>query len=127
MKTNPNDFVEITARTGSGKDDGLTKLEHFSVLLMQAKLSASQGEKIASLYKDEVKLAAEHSVYEAMVLMDTLNEHYQRKENSVSNTYTLTGKEAESLIDILGIKNNLAPQVQTEQAIVEPSTEVPVT
>ena len=79
MKTNPNDFtVPVAGSTSSG----LTKLEHFAVLLLQSRILTQDADEPITV--DRVKLLAQLSVREASLLIDALNEHYERLDKAAA-------------------------------------------
>jgi hypothetical protein len=105
MKTNPNDLTVPVTGPGS---NGLTKLEHFALTILQAKLSAKDLDQ-GAIPSNYVKLMTQYAVREAIILMDSLNEHYARTEKM--DAYV------ESQLDerLLGILNLKAKQIKEEE------------
>lgn len=114
MKTNPYDKtvpeLELN-RDGTYKNNGLTKLEHFASMIMQTKLAVAMQSVHGATQEGHLKLIAQHSVREAMVLIEALNEYDTMLDNSKKSNRTYTAEFP--LSEILGIN--------TEGTVPEPS------
>lgn len=104
MKTNPNDPINPSILSVDGvcvQQGGLTKLEHFASLIMQTKLNVASLTSHGSVPEGQLSMIARSSVREAAVLIEALNEHHKRIEDSTkkNNTY----KVEFALNEILGI------------------------